>query len=68
MTRTSFRSKLDKELYAIIKDEAYRMEIPVSDHISNIVSAYAEKKRRKEMKDAVMVTGGRGSVVSKSKP
>lgn len=43
--RTYFNSSLDREDYAVIKDEAYRLGITIKDHISDILLNYVEGKK-----------------------
>jgi hypothetical protein len=41
-----FNSYTSREDYAVIKDEAFKLDITVKLHISNIISAYAIQKRK----------------------
>jgi hypothetical protein len=45
MERSSFNSSVDREIYAVIKDEAFRLGITVKCHISNILTEYAIKRK-----------------------
>jgi hypothetical protein len=41
----SFNSSVDRDDYAIIKDEAFKRGITVKEHISAIVTEYARKAK-----------------------
>lgn len=41
-----FTSSVSREDYAIIKDEAYKLDVTIKKHISNIIHDYAEQKRK----------------------
>lgn len=46
--KTYFNSSLNREDYAVIKDEAYRLGLNIKDHISNIMRNYVESKRMED--------------------
>lgn len=45
MEQLTFNSSVDRDDYAVIKDEAFKLSITVKEHISNIVTAYARQKQ-----------------------
>jgi hypothetical protein len=52
MSNTYFNSSVSREDYAIIKAEAYNLNITIREHISNIVSEYAKLKRKEAEHEA----------------
>jgi hypothetical protein len=48
MEKTTFNSSVSREDYAIIRDEAYKYNLTIKQHISNILSMYAKQKREEE--------------------
>jgi hypothetical protein len=46
--RISFNSRVSRESYAVIRDEAFKLGISVKEHISNIITNYAELNRKEE--------------------
>ena len=49
MSKSYFNSYVDREDYAIIKDEAFKLGITVKKHISDIITDYAKSKRKEEV-------------------
>jgi hypothetical protein len=45
MEQLTFNSSVDRDDYAVIKDEAFKLNITVKEHISNIVTSYAKQKQ-----------------------
>jgi hypothetical protein len=48
LEKAYFNSYLSKEDYAVIRDEAYRKGSTIREHISNILSSYANKRKEEE--------------------
>lgn len=46
MDKIQFNSFLDRESYSVIKAEAFKENVTVKIHISNILRNYAETKRK----------------------
>lgn len=45
-SKTYFNSYIDRNDYAMIKNEAYKLQITTKQHISNILTEYAKLKRK----------------------
>jgi hypothetical protein len=59
--KTYFNSSMEREDYAEIKDEAYRIGggLTVRKHISNILTEYATKLRKEVQSGKVKVIGSK---------